>query len=185
MRQRTAQFVRAEVWRPALVAIVDIRQDHAGIDRFRGRRQPQIVDLDVKLCLCRDGRLPTRQERLRGVDAYGVPVHGRPFSGVLQRTVPDAVPLQENSPLAAEAVEVIAVYRSHPRWRLIGFPSENRPLHDALWKKAAAKTFAFRRLYDVRTALTMVAQGVTEFATANVKDFEDAGFRKVWNPLAD
>ena len=86
---------------------------------------------------------------------------------------------------AAEAVEVIAVYRSHPRWRLIGFPSENRPLHDALWKKAAAKTFAFRRLYDVRTALTMVAQGVTEFATANVKDFEEAGFRKVWNPLAD
>ena len=86
---------------------------------------------------------------------------------------------------AAEAVEVIAAYRSHPSWRLIGFPSESRPLHDALWKKAAAKTFAFRRLYDARTALTMVAQGVTEFATANVKDFENAGFRKVWNPLAE
>lgn len=84
---------------------------------------------------------------------------------------------------AAEAVEVIGAYRSHPRWRLIGFSSENRQLHDALWKMAAAKTFAFRRLYDMRTALTMVAQGVTEFATANVKDFEDAGFQKVWNPL--
>lgn len=86
---------------------------------------------------------------------------------------------------AAEAVDVIAIYRSHPRWRLIGFSSENRPLHDALWKKAAVKSFAFRRLYDARTALTMVAQGVTDFATANVKDFADSGFQRVWNPLLD
>ena len=87
-------------------------------------------------------------------------------------------------PLAAtESTEVIQAYRTHPRWRLIGFASDSRSLHDILWKKASANRFAFRRLYDVRTALTLVAQGVTEFATANVKDFEDAGFRKVWNPL--
>ena len=87
-------------------------------------------------------------------------------------------------PLAAtESTEVIQAYRTHPRWRLIGFSSESRSLHDILWKQASANRFAFRRLYDVRTALTLVAQGVTEFATANVKDFEDAGFRKVWNPL--
>jgi hypothetical protein len=30
----------------------------------------------------------------------------------------------------------------------------------------------------------MTAQGVTEFATVKVKDFEGLGFRKVWNPLA-
>lgn len=89
-------------------------------------------------------------------------------------------------PLAAEeAVEVIAAYRSHPRWRLIGFSLESRSLHDALWKKAAAKMFAFRRLYDVRTALTMAAQGVTEFATMNVRDFENVGFQRVWNPLSN
>jgi hypothetical protein len=29
----------------------------------------------------------------------------------------------------------------------------------------------------------MTAQGVTEFATVNVKDFEGMGFRKVWNPI--
>jgi hypothetical protein len=29
----------------------------------------------------------------------------------------------------------------------------------------------------------MIAQGVTEFATQNVKDFEGVGFRKVWSPL--
>jgi toxin-antitoxin system PIN domain toxin len=84
----------------------------------------------------------------------------------------------------AEAVELIQAYRSHPRWRLIGFPIESRPLHDALWRRARAKDFAFRKLYDARSALTMTAQGVTEFATVNVKDFEDLGFRKVWNPLA-
>lgn len=84
---------------------------------------------------------------------------------------------------AEEAVEVIQTYRSHPRWRLIGFPVESRPLHDALWQKARRKDFAFRRLYDARSALTMTAQGVTEFATVNVKDYEGFGFRKVWNPL--
>jgi toxin-antitoxin system PIN domain toxin len=85
---------------------------------------------------------------------------------------------------ADEAVEVIQTYRSHPRWRLIGFTVESRPLHDALWEKARRKDFAFRRLYDARSALAMTAQGVTEFATVNVKDYEGFGFRKVWNPLA-
>jgi predicted nucleic acid-binding protein len=85
---------------------------------------------------------------------------------------------------ADEAVEVIQTYRSHPRWRLIGFPAESRALHDALWKNARVATFAFRRLYDIRAALSMTAQGVTELATVNVKDFEGVGFRRVWNPLA-
>lgn len=84
---------------------------------------------------------------------------------------------------ADEAVEVLHTYRTHPRWRLIGFPIESRPLHDALWQRARAKDFAFRKLYDARSALTMTAQGVTEFATVNVKDFEGLGFRKVWNPI--
>jgi toxin-antitoxin system PIN domain toxin len=85
---------------------------------------------------------------------------------------------------ADEAIEVVQTYRSHPRWRLIGFPLESRPIHDALWEKARRKEFAFRRLYDARSALTMTAQGVTEFATTNVKDYEGLGFRRVWNPLA-
>lgn len=87
-------------------------------------------------------------------------------------------------PLSAEeAVEIIQTYRSHPRWRLIGFPVESRRLHDALWQMARRKDFAFRRLYDARSALTMTTQGVTDFATVNVKDFEGLGFRRVWNPL--
>jgi predicted nucleic acid-binding protein len=86
---------------------------------------------------------------------------------------------------ADEAVEVIQTYRRHPRWRIIGFPVESRPLHDALWEKAGQKDFAFRRIYDARSALTMTAQGVTEFATTNVKDYEALGFWKVWDPLLE
>jgi toxin-antitoxin system PIN domain toxin len=85
---------------------------------------------------------------------------------------------------ADEAVEVIQTYRIHPRWRLIGFPLDSRPLHNALWQNATAKSFAFRRIYDTRSALTMTAQGVTDFATVNVKDFAGLGFRKVWDPLS-
>ena len=85
---------------------------------------------------------------------------------------------------ADEAVDVIQTYRRHPRWRLIGFPLESRSLHDALWEKARRQEFAFRRLYDARSALSMTAQGVTEFASVNAKDYEGLGFRKVWNPLA-
>lgn len=54
-----------------------------------------------------------------------------------------------------------------------------------MWAKAAASDFAFRRIYDIRSALSLTAHGVTEFATANVKDFKDIGFRRVWNPLTD
>jgi uncharacterized protein len=98
--------------------------------------------------------------------------------GLLRNPVVLAVPLD-----ASDAVEVIQTYRRHPSWRLIGFPIESRPLHDALWEKARRKDFAFRRLYDARSALTMITQGVTEFATVNVKDYEGLGFRRVWNPL--
>lgn len=84
---------------------------------------------------------------------------------------------------AAGAVDTIQVYRRHPRWRLIGFTVESRPLHGAVWDRARTRDFAFRRLYDARSALTRIAQGVTEFATANVQDYEGLGFRRVWNPL--
>ncbi|MBL9153512.1 MAG: PIN domain-containing protein [Verrucomicrobiales bacterium] len=101
------------------------------------------------------------------------------FHGLLRNPAVLKLPLSAN-----EAVDVIQTYRSHPRWRLIGFPIESRVLHDSLWEKARSKNFAFRRLYDTRSALTMIAQGVTEFATTNVSDFQGLGFHRVWNPIA-
>ncbi|HSH96180.1 MAG TPA: PIN domain-containing protein [Roseimicrobium sp.] len=90
-----------------------------------------------------------------------------------------------DQPLGApKAVEVIQSYRRHPRWKVVSFPPAGRELHTELWRLAATPGFARRRIYDTRTALTLRAFGVTEFATANVKDFETFGFQRVWNPVA-
>lgn len=84
---------------------------------------------------------------------------------------------------AAEAVEVIEIYRRHPYWMLLGFDPDSVGLHNELWGLATDRAFARRRIYDARLALSLRRQGVTDFATANVKDFESFGFARVWNPL--
>jgi len=87
-------------------------------------------------------------------------------------------------PLSApDAVQVIQSYRQHPRWKVLGFPPTSREVHTDLWQHAARPGIARRRIYDTRTALCLRAFGVTEFATANVKDFEGLGFEKVWSPI--
>lgn len=90
-----------------------------------------------------------------------------------------------NNPLSPrDATEVILTYRSHPLWKIIGFPVSSRAVHDELWTMASKPNFARRRLFDARTALTLLNFGVKEFATANIKDFEGMGFDKIWNPLS-
>jgi uncharacterized protein len=84
---------------------------------------------------------------------------------------------------APEAASVIQSYRQHPRWKILGFPPASRELHAELWQRAAEPSFARRRIYDTRTALSLRAFGVTAFATANEKDFQGFGFEKVWNPV--
>ena len=81
------------------------------------------------------------------------------------------------------AVEVVQSYRRHPRWMLVGFDADNTALHDELWRLASHTRFARRRIYDARLALSLRRQGVTGFATANVKDFRGLGFDRVWNPM--
>ena len=66
---------------------------------------------------------------------------------------------------------------------LLGFDPDRPGLHDELWGLAAETSFARRRIYDARLALSLRRQGVTELATANVKDFQDFGFARVWNPV--
>lgn len=89
-----------------------------------------------------------------------------------------------NKPLSPlDASEVIQIYRNHPLWKIVGFPAKSRPIHDELWSMASKPNFARRRIFDARTALTLLAFGVKEFATANTKDFEGLGFDKIWNPI--
>ena len=84
---------------------------------------------------------------------------------------------------AAEAVSVIRSFRTNPHWRVVDVPGDAR-LMDKVWAVAAGKEFAFRRIFDVRLALTLRHHGVTEFATSNVRDFAGLGFSRAWDPLA-
>lgn len=95
-------------------------------------------------------------------------------------------PVVMREPLTASAaVDVCEFFRQHPRWQIIGFPSDSRHFHDNFWPRLRTQNFARRRAFDWRTALSLVQQGVTEFATVNEKDFQGFGFKRVWNPLAE
>lgn len=85
---------------------------------------------------------------------------------------------------ARSAAAVCTALRTHPRWRLLGFPGDSAALHRTLWEHAARPGYSRRRIYDARLGLCLVAQGVREFATVNLKDFAGLGFRRVFNPLA-
>ncbi|MCB1035833.1 MAG: PIN domain-containing protein [Acidobacteria bacterium] len=88
------------------------------------------------------------------------------------------------SPLSSEeASRVVQTFRRHPKWRLVGLPPHSRRFHDQVWRKALEPDFPYRKIYDVRLGLSLIEQGVTDFATANLKDFEHLGFARVWNPL--
>ena len=79
-----------------------------------------------------------------------------------------------------EAAAMCRGYRNHPLWRLV----ESAPVMERVWAVAGEAGFARRRIIDSRLALTLQHHGVTHLATANVKDFEDLGFERVWNPVA-
>lgn len=80
---------------------------------------------------------------------------------------------------AAEAVAECLIFRAHPRWQLV----DSAEVMNEVWPIAASEGFARQRIFDVRLAKTLQAHGVTELATANVRDFENLGFQRVWNPL--
>jgi len=92
-----------------------------------------------------------------------------------------AVMTKPLSPTAA--VDVCEAFRQHPSWQILGFPPESRLFHDDYWPRLRTRDFARRRSFDWRLALSLIQQGVTEFATVNLKDFEGFGFERVWSPL--
>ncbi len=60
---------------------------------------------------------------------------------------------------------------------------ESAPVMAGGWPRVKGSNFAFRHIIDLRLALTLRHHGVTRFATTNTKNFQDAGFDEVWNPL--
>lgn len=80
-----------------------------------------------------------------------------------------------------QAIALIEQLRTNPEWRLLDYPGG---IMDDVWKHPHTDAnIPRRRIFDLRLAITLIHHGVTEFATANVKDFQDLGFKKVWNPL--
>ncbi|NDC38671.1 MAG: PIN domain-containing protein [Proteobacteria bacterium] len=79
----------------------------------------------------------------------------------------------------SEAVAECGILRAHPHWQLV----ESADVMAEVWPLAGMEGFARRKIVDVRLAKTLQAHGVVDFATANTKDFEGLGFRRVWNPL--
>jgi uncharacterized protein len=93
-------------------------------------------------------------------------------------------PITSIHPLGPDqAVRLLDQLRSNPAWQVLDYPGPGAGLMPQLWTAAAAPGFARRKIYDARLALTLRHHGVTEFATANIKDFEGFGFNRVWNPL--
>jgi uncharacterized protein len=82
---------------------------------------------------------------------------------------------------AAQAVGVCETYRRNTAWMLL----DAAPIMEDVWRLAAARGFAFRRIIDARLGLTLIHHGVKELATTNVKDFQGFGFERVWNPLVE
>lgn len=89
-------------------------------------------------------------------------------------------PLVLKNPLSStQAVEICKAFRQNPKWRLV----ENAPVMEAVWGKANRPGFPRRRIFDIRLALTLKHHGVTDLATGNIKDFQDLGLHRVWNPV--
>ena len=81
---------------------------------------------------------------------------------------------------APEAAALCQAFRRHPRWALV----DTGVVMDRVWAAAARHGAARRHVFDARLAHTLLANGVTEFATRNTRDFDGFGFERVFDPLA-
>jgi hypothetical protein len=81
---------------------------------------------------------------------------------------------------ASEAEEVCQGFRSNANWELVNEGAEM----DLVWRRAARRDSAIRRIVDLCLGLSLVRYGVTDFAAVNTKDFQGMGFVNVRNPLA-
>jgi hypothetical protein len=81
----------------------------------------------------------------------------------------------------AEAAAFCQTLRENPRWQHLDYEPE---VSEALRGWARETATGFRHIIDARLAFTLLHHGVTRFATANVRDLEDFGFERVWNPVA-
>ncbi len=83
---------------------------------------------------------------------------------------------------SAESAAYCLALKQNPKWRCIDY---DNAVSAKLWQWASTTKFGFRRVIDARLGLTLRHHGVTHLATANVKDFQEFGFQRVWNPMME
>ncbi|MFY7950663.1 MAG: TA system VapC family ribonuclease toxin [Gemmatimonas sp.] len=81
---------------------------------------------------------------------------------------------------AATAANTVAWYRDKSGWQQCAWSPAQMPRLHAQWAK---QDFPARRTFDAVLALTLRSNGVTRFYTRNVRDFADAGFAAVVDPV--
>jgi hypothetical protein len=82
---------------------------------------------------------------------------------------------------ASAAAATISWYRNRSGWLHCAWGIEMMGQLEGVWKN---DSFSARRSFDLILALTLRANGVREFHTRNIKDFEDLGFFDLSNPLS-
>ncbi len=90
-------------------------------------------------------------------------------------------PTVTRKPLSArKAAEYCLALKNCPGWQHVDYSPE---VSKSLWAWAQETKAGYRQVIDARLALTLLHHGVTQFATANRRDFESFGFDLVWDPL--
>ena len=91
-------------------------------------------------------------------------------------------PLLVTNPMSAEkACGLISDLRRNPKWTILKGTSD---VSEHVWKVASTPQFPRRAIYDARIAYSLAAEGVTTFATNNVKDFRRFGVLDLFDPLS-
>lgn len=83
---------------------------------------------------------------------------------------------------AREASGYCRALKQNPVWRCLDYDAA---ISAKLWDYASSTRAGFRHIIDARLALTLRHHGVSHFATVNVKHFQEFGFVRAWNPLAE
>jgi uncharacterized protein len=81
---------------------------------------------------------------------------------------------------ARESAGYCQALKQNPQWRCVDYDAA---ISGKLWQWAATTKAGFRRVIDARLGLTLRHHGVNQLATVNIKDFQEFGFQRVWNPL--
>jgi len=80
---------------------------------------------------------------------------------------------------AAKAAGVIQALRSNPHWKILNSRSDT---WDQVWSVASQTDFPRHAIFDPRLAYSLAADGVTQFATRNLRDFHRFNTFEVFDP---